>query len=129
MRWQPAFHVANTFWLVFFVAGGPTDYWLETPVWFRIGVADIAPAVALAFFGHGLVRSVRSTPLRSSLYVAIVFSVPYLVYDAVYFHTYAGQDWSYLTTWWHLPVFSALPWLAVPYWVRRAHQPEASPHA
>ena len=123
VRLAPSFHVANTFWLVFFVTGAPTDYWLETPVWFRILFADVAPALALAFLGHGLVRSVRASPLASAAWTAFVFSVPYLIYDALYFRGYAGEGWDYLATWWHLPVFSALPWLAVPYWVRRARTP------
>lgn len=119
MRWAPAFHVANTFWVVFFVAGAPTDYWRETPIWFRLLVTDLAPAAALAWAGTGIAHGVRSTPWRSALWVAFVFSVPYLVYDALYFRGYAGQGWTYLRTWWHLPLFSALPWAATPYWAAK----------
>lgn len=119
MRLAPAWHVANTFWLLFFVAGATTRYWLDTPVWFRLLGADILPVIALGIWGESIVASVRASRMRSALWVAFVFSVPYLVYDALYFRGYLGLDWSYLLTWWHLPLFSVLVWAVVPWWLRK----------
>ncbi|MGB0651579.1 MAG: hypothetical protein ACPGQL_00120 [Thermoplasmatota archaeon] len=127
MRWLPVLLLANTAWLAFFLAGASTRYFLDTPWWFRLFVVDLLPMAALAWAGPGLTRQVdRAGGWRPALVVAAAFSLPYLVYDAILFRGYLGEGWDYLRVWWHLPLFSALPWLAVPYWAV-ASRPSTQP--
>jgi hypothetical protein len=121
------FLMATTMWTMFFLAGIPSNYYQSWPIlWQMVGVV-IVPAIALGWVTYLRVRTMDARrAAATSIWMALYFTAPFLIYDWIYIGMHLGFGWSFLSTHWYLSVFYIIPWLLLPpigFWAGRRRIP------
>jgi len=107
------FVFASLVWIGFWLAGLPAyyqQYSQSAMIWFDALL--LLPIGGLFFF---LLRKIPpSKRLRVSLWYGFYFTVPFLVYDWLYCGVHLGHGLGFLSTFWYLTVYYAVPWIGLP---------------
>jgi hypothetical protein len=107
------FLVASAVWAGFWVAGLPSYYQQHSNllmIWF--GSLLLIPIAAIVYFVLRRLRPERR--LTIALWLAFYFTVPLAVYDWLYCGLYLGHGVQFITRYWYLTVYYAIPWVLLP---------------
>jgi hypothetical protein len=76
---------------------------------------DVVVLVPITWVAYVVLRRVRhGKRLKVSAWIAFYFTVPLAIYDWLYCGTYLGHDMRFLTRFWYLSVYYAIPWVVLP---------------
>lgn len=108
------FCLATTWWTLYFILGLSSDYFQTTPLWMVIVFGEVAPALALGYFGW--MRFTRSPQhaWRAAAWLAFYMSAPFFCYDYLYLAVHQQRGWTFLHSHWYLTAFYIIPWLLLP---------------
>ncbi|MGD8504426.1 MAG: hypothetical protein PVF76_03085 [Syntrophobacterales bacterium] len=107
------FLIATVVWVGFWVAGLPFYYQQYSNVlmvWFDSLV--LIPIATIVYFVLRPLRPERR--LTISLWLAFYFTVPLAVYDWLYCGLYLGHGVQFISRYWYLTVYYAIPWVLLP---------------
>lgn len=109
------FCVTTTLWTFFFLGGLWSTYYQEWTWYWQLIVIDWIPVLILIYRAPALIRSTSEfSTMRSALWLAFYFSIPFLAYDFIYLQLYKELPFSYLMDYWYLTAFSVVPWIIFP---------------
>jgi hypothetical protein len=76
---------------------------------------DLVLLVPIAGVVYLVLRGVRrERRLRVSAWIAFYFTVPLAIYDWLYCGVYLGYGMRFLSRFWYLSVYYAIPWVVLP---------------
>ncbi|MGB6995134.1 MAG: hypothetical protein WBG00_18060 [Thermoanaerobaculia bacterium] len=105
--------IATVVWAGFWIAGLPSYYQQYSKllmIWFDSLV--LIPIAGIAYF---VLRRVRpGKRLTIALWLAFYFTVPLAVYDWLYCGLYLGHGVQFISRYWYLSVYYAIPWVLLP---------------
>ena len=107
------FLIATVVWAGFWVAGLPSYYQQYSKlemIWFDSLV--LIPIAGIAYFVLRRVRPAKR--LTIALWLAFYFTVPLAVYDWLYCGLYLGHGMQFISRYWYLTVYYAIPWVLLP---------------
>ncbi len=107
------FLIASVVWVGFWVTGLPSYYQQYSNVlmiWFASLV--LIPIAAIVY--HVLRRLRPERRLTFALWLAFYFTVPLAFYDWFYCGLYLGHGIQFLSRYWYLTVYYAIPWVLLP---------------
>lgn len=115
---------ATLVWLAFFVAGLPAYYrQYSTSALIVFEVLLLGPVAAA---GVLVLRPRRSAVrMRHALRVSFHFTVPLLLYDALYCGLHLGRGPRFLVEYWYLTAYYVVPWAlfpAIALWLNRGER-------
>lgn len=105
--------LATVVWTGFWVAGLPSYYQQYSNlqmIWFCSLV--LIPVAAIAYLVLRRIRPERRLPI--ALWLAVYFTVPLAIYDWLYCGLYLGHGCQFLSRYWYLTVYYAIPWALLP---------------
>lgn len=107
------FSLATLVWAGFWLLGLP-DYYQQysARAMFRFDALLLLPIVLV--FAWVLRRLPRGRRIKVSLWYAFYFTVPLFLYDWLYCGVYLDHGMGFLTKYWHLTVYYAIPWIVLP---------------
>ena len=115
------FAIVTAVWMAFWIIGLP-DYYQQYSFLFML-TFDAAILAPLSFIIYWVLKH---TPPRFrvtlSLWLAFYITVPLFLYDYLYCAVYLGHRWSFLSEFWYLSAYYAIPWLlcpAIAHWLNR----------
>jgi len=107
------FLAATCVWAAFLIGGLPSyyqQYSTRFMVWFDIVV--LVPITGVVYI---VLRGVRpERRLKVSAWIAFYFTVPLAIYDWLYCGVYLGHGMKFLSRFWYLSVYYAIPWVLMP---------------
>ena len=107
------FLIATAVWAAFWVAGLPSygqQYSNIQMVWF-----DTLVLIPIAAVVYVVLRPLRpSRRLMTALWLAFYFTVPLALYDWLFCGLYLGHGIQFLSRYWYLTVYYAIPWILMP---------------
>lgn len=107
------FLIATVVWAGFWLAGLPSYYQQYSNVlmiWF-----DSLVLIPIAVIAYLVLRRIRPEKrLASALWLAFYFTVPLAVYDWLYCGLYLGHGVQFISSYWYLTVYYAIPWVLLP---------------
>ena len=105
--------IATLVWAGFWLAGLPSyyqQYSKRAMIWF-----DSLVLLPIAAAGYLVLKRVRpERRLSIACWLAFYFTVPLAVYDWLYCGVYLGHGAGFLSTYWYLSVYYAIPWILLP---------------
>ncbi len=107
------FLIATVVWTGFWIAGLPLYYQQYSNflmIWFDSLL--LIPITAIVYFVLRPLRSERR--LTVALWLAFYFTVPLALYDWLYCGLYLGHGVEFISTYWYLTVYYAIPWVLLP---------------
>ena len=107
------FLIATVVWTGFWIAGLPLYYQQYSNflmIWFDSLL--LIPTTAIVYFVLRPLRSERR--LTVALWLAFYFTVPLALYDWLYCGLYLGHGVEFISTYWYLTVYYAIPWVLLP---------------
>ena len=107
------FLIATIVWAGFWIAGLPSYYQQYSKlemIWFDSLV--LIPIAGIAYFV--LRRVPPAKRLTIALWLAFYFTVPLAVYDWLYCGLYLGHGMQFISRYWYLSVYYAIPWVLLP---------------
>ena len=105
--------IATVVWVGFWIAGLPSYYQQYSNlrmIWFDSLV--LIPVTAIAYFFVKRLRPERR--LTIALWLAFYFTVPLAVYDRLYCGLYLRHGVQFVSEYWYLTVYYAIPWFLLP---------------
>lgn len=105
--------IASVVWAGFLIAGLPFYYQQYSNlqmIWFDSLV--LIPIAAIAYLFLRRLRPERR--LTIALWLAFYFTVPLAVYDWLYCGLYLRHGVQFLSKYWYLTVYYAIPWVLLP---------------
>jgi hypothetical protein len=105
--------VATVVWAGFWIAGLPSYYQQYSNlqmIWFALLV--LIPIAVITYFV--LRRLPPEDRLTIALWLAFYFTVPLAVYDWLYCGLHLGHGVGFLSRYWYLTVYYAIPWVLLP---------------
>ena len=107
------FLIATVVWAAFWVAGLPSyyqQYSVNFMGWFATLLLLFIPAIL-----YRVLRPVHpKRRMATALWLAFYFTVPLALYDWLYCGLYLGHGIQFLTRYWYLTVYYAIPWILLP---------------
>ena len=107
------FLIATVVWTSFWLAGLPSYYQQYSNVqmiWF-----DSLVLIPIAVIVYLVLRRLRPEKrLASALWLAFYFTVPLAAYDWLYCGLYLGHGVQFISSYWYLTVYYAIPWVLLP---------------
>ena len=107
------FLIATVVWAGFWLAGLPSYYQQYSDVqmiWF-----DSLVLIPIAVIVYLVLRRLRPEKrLASALWLAFYFTVPLAVYDWLYCGLYLDHGVQFISSYWYLTVYYAIPWVLLP---------------
>ena len=115
-------------WAAFWVAGLPAYYQQYSFLFLAVGTAALVPPSA--WIGWRIISRTKPEHRASrGFWLAVYFSVPFLLLDAAYCGLYLGNGFGFFEKYWYLTVFYVVPWvLYVPMGLISSRTPEPDPH-
>ena len=107
------FLMATVVWAGFWIVGFPSyfqQYSNLQMIWFDSLV--LIPIAAIVYFVLRRLRPERR--LTIALWLAFYFTVPLAVYDWLYCGLYLGHGVQFISRYWYLTVYYAIPWVLLP---------------
>ena len=107
------FLIATVVWVSFWAAGLPSYYQQYSNllmIWFDLLL--LIPIAAIAYLVLRRLRPERR--LKTALWLAFYFTVPLAVYDWLYCGLYLGHGVQFISIYWYLTVYYAIPWVLFP---------------
>ena len=107
------FLIATVVWIGFWVAGLPSYYQQYSNLaMILFDSLLLIPIGAIVYF---VLRQLRpSDRLAIALWLAFYFTVPLALYDWLYCGLYLGHGVWFMTKYWYLTVYYAIPWILLP---------------
>jgi hypothetical protein len=105
--------IATVVWAGFWLAGLPSYYQQYSKtfmIWFDSLV--LIPITAISYFVLRRLRPDNRVTLGG--WLAFYFTVPLAVYDWLYCGLYLGYGAEFLSRYWYLTVYYAIPWILLP---------------
>ena len=105
--------IATIVWAGFWLAGLPSYYQQYSNlqmIWFDSLVLIPIAAIACLF----LKRMRPERRLTIACWLAFYFTVPLAVYDWLYCGLYLGHGVQFISRYWYLTVYYAIPWVLLP---------------
>lgn len=105
--------MATVVWAGFWIVGLPSYYQQYSSlqmVWFCALL--LIPIAAIAYLVLRRIRAERR--LTIALWLAFYFTVPLAIYDWLYCGLYLGHGVQFLSRFWFLTVYYAIPWALLP---------------
>jgi hypothetical protein len=107
------FLFATSVWALFLIGGLPSYYQqYSTLVMVVFDIVVLVPITAVVCLV--LRRVGQRRRLRVSLWIAFYFTVPLAIYDWLYCGVYLGHGMRFVTRFWYLSVYYAIPWILLP---------------
>jgi hypothetical protein len=104
------FALAILVWGGFWLAGLP-DYYQQYS-YTTMAIFSLALIPAIAFAGAKVIGRARVERRRAlGGWLGFYFTVPFAVLDYAYCGLYLGHGWAFLSRYWYLTVYYAIPWL------------------
>jgi len=107
------FFIATAVWTGFWTAGLPSyyqQYSTNLMIWF-----DVLLLIPIAAIVYLVLRHRRpERRFAVALWLALYFTVPLAVYDWLYCGLYLGHGAQFITRYWYLTVYYAIPWVLMP---------------
>ena len=107
------FLIATVVWVSFWAAGLPSYYQQYSNllmIWF-----DLLLLIPIAAIAYLVLRRLRlERRLKTTLWLAFYFTVPLSVYDWLYCGLYLGHGVQFISIYWYLTVYYAIPWVLFP---------------
>ena len=107
------FLIATVVWVGFWVAGLPSYYQQYSNalmVWFDSLV--LIPIATIVYLDLRSLRPERRLPV--AIWLAFYFTVPLALYDWLYCGLYLGHGIQFISRYWYLTVYYAIPWVLLP---------------
>ncbi len=105
--------IATLVWAGFWVCGLPS-YYQQYSTAFMV-FFDLVILVPITVVAYLVLRGVRrSRRLKVSAWFAFYFTVPLAIYDWLYCGVYLGHGMQFLSRFWYLSVYYAIPWAVLP---------------
>ena len=105
--------LATVVWAGFWLAGLPSYYQQYSNLqmfWF-----DFLVLIPIAAIVHFVLRPLRpERRLTIALWLAFYFTVPLAAYDWLYCGLYLGHGVRFISRYWYLTVYYAIPWVLLP---------------
>ena len=105
--------IATVVWAGFLIAGLPSyyqQYSNSQMIWFDSIV--LIPIAAIAYLFLRRLRPGRR--LTIALWLAFYFTVPLAIYDWLYCGLYLRHGVQFLSKYWYLTLYYAIPWVLLP---------------
>ena len=105
--------IASLVWIGFWVGGLPSYYQQYSTAFMALfALAVLVPITGVVY---GVLRGVkRERRLKVSAWFAFYFTVPLAIYDWLYCGVYLGHGMQFLSRFWYLSVYYAIPWVVLP---------------
>ncbi len=104
---------ATLVWAAFWVGGLPS-YYQQYSTAFMV-FFDLVILVPITGVVYLVLRGVRrKRRLQLAAWIAFYFTLPLAVYDWLYCGVYLGHGTSFVTRYWYLSVYYAIPWVLLP---------------
>ena len=107
------FLIATAVWIAFWLAGQPF-YYQQYPsrlmIWFVALL--LIPIAAIVYFV--LRRLHPGRRLTIALWLAFYYTVPLAIYDWLFCGLYLGHGVQFISRYWYLTVYYAIPWILLP---------------
>ncbi len=105
--------IATVVWAGFWIAGLPFYYQQYSNLqMISFDSAVLIPIAVIAYFFLNRLRPERR--LTIALWLAFYFTVPLAVYDWLYCGLYLRHGVHFLSNYWYLTVYYAIPWVLLP---------------
>jgi len=105
--------IATLVWAAF-LSGGLPSYYQQYSTLFMV-LFDIVVLVPITAVVYLVLRSIRhERRLKVSVWIAFYFTVPLAIYDWLYCGVYLGHGMQFLSRFWYLSVYYAIPWILMP---------------
>jgi len=113
------FIVTFAIWLIFLIAGIPSDYYQLWPLGALIGLCIFVFILIFPLAYFVLIRIWKDKFFKSSLWIAFYASVPLMLYDYIYIGIIKGDGYSFVFSHWYLSIFYVIVWIQIPFlgWV------------
>lgn len=97
-------------WAAFWVLGLPAYYQQYSFTFLAVGTAALVPPSA--WVGWRVIsRTKKQHRASRGFWLALYFSVPFLMLDAAYCGLYLGNGFGFFEKYWYLTVFYVVPWV------------------
>ena len=107
------FLIATLVWAGFWLAGLPSYYQQYSTVFMVFfDTLVLIPIAAIAYVFLRRLRPERRLPV--AFWLAFYFTVPLAVYDWLYCGLYLGHGSGFISRYWYLSVYYAIPWILLP---------------
>lgn len=107
------FLIASVVWSGFWVTGLPyyyQQYSNRLMIWF-----DSLLLIPVTAIVYSVLRRLRpERRLRIALWLAFYFTIPLAVYDWLYCGIHLGYGVQFISRYWYLTVYYAIPWVLLP---------------
>lgn len=107
------FLAATCVWVTFLIGGLPSYYQqYSTLSMLFFDILVLVPITGVAYLvlrGEG-----RERRLTVSVWIAFYFTVPLAIYDWLYCGVFLGHGMQFLSRFWYLSVYYAIPWVLMP---------------
>jgi hypothetical protein len=105
--------IATLVWAGFWVGGLPSYYQqYSTGFMAFFDLVILVPITAVVYL---VLRGVkRHRRLKVSAWFAFYFTVPLAIYDWLYCGVYLGHGMQFLSRFWYLSIYYAIPWVVLP---------------
>ena len=105
--------IATCVWAGFWLGGLPSYYQQYSTT--SMVIFDLVVLVPITGAVYMVFRGVkRKRRLKISLWFAFYFTVPLATYDWIYCGVYLGHGMRFLSRFWYLSVYYAIPWIVMP---------------
>jgi hypothetical protein len=107
------FVIATIVWAGFWIAGLPSYYQQYSKL--EMICFDSLVLIPIAGIAYFVLRRVPPAKrLTIALWLAFYFTVPLAVYDWLYCGLYLGHGMQFISRYWYLSVYYAIPWVLLP---------------
>jgi hypothetical protein len=107
------FLIATVVWAGFWVAGLPSYYQQYSTV--LMVCFDSLVLIPIAVISYFVLKRLRlERRLTVALWLAFYFTVPLALYDWLYCGLYLGHGIQFISRYWYLSVYYAIPWILLP---------------
>lgn len=107
------FLIATVVWTGFWIAGLPSYYQQYSSfLMICFDLLVLVPIAAIIYFV--LKRLQPERRLAIALWLAFYFTIPLAVYDWLYCGFYLGHGVQFISRYWYLTVYYAIPWILLP---------------
>ena len=105
--------IASLVWAGFWVGGLPSYYQQYSTAFMALfALAVLVPITGVVY---GVLRGVkRERRLKVSAWFAFYFTLPLAIYDWLYCGVHLGHGMQFLSRFWYLSVYYAIPWVVLP---------------
>jgi len=105
--------IASLVWAGFWVGGLPSYYQQYSTAF--MALFDLVVLVPITCVAYLVLRGVRREKrLKVSAWFAFYFTVPLAIYDWLYCGVYLGHGMQFLSRFWYLSIYYAIPWVVLP---------------